>query len=68
MERIISKKLIITISNLNEFDKLQILEKEGKKYFLFDLRNVNNPNWAIKDYIFKKRYSKKLYERKLLFL
>jgi len=54
MENIISKRLIMTLSYINEINELENIEKECKSYFSFDPKNEKNPDWSIKDCILKK--------------
>ena len=54
MEKIVSKRLIMTLSNINELNELENIEKECKEYFAFDPINENNPDWLIKECILKK--------------
>ena len=53
MEKIISKRLVMTLSNIMELNELEIIERECKEYFSFDPKNENNPDWSIKDCILK---------------
>jgi GNAT superfamily N-acetyltransferase len=54
MEKINSKRLILTLSNINEIKELENIERECKLYFSFDPKNESNPDWSIKDCILKK--------------
>jgi hypothetical protein len=53
MDKIISKRLKITLSNNKELNEFENIEKECKVYFSDDPRNERKSDWSVKDSILK---------------
>ena len=49
MEQIKTKKLVMTLANINDLPELEDIEKECDKYFLFDPQCENNHSCTIKE-------------------
>jgi hypothetical protein len=47
MDKIISKRLKMTLSNNKELNELENIEKECKANFSFEPRNERNPDWSV---------------------